>query len=265
MKRLLTDKKFNIFYSVFAVLLMWAVWLIVAVSVGNEYLVPDFPSSVREFFTLFIKGFFWKSLGWSLLRTVIAFALSFLLALGCALLALVFKPFAAFMRPIVALFRTLPTMAVLILILVWLTPRTAPIAVTSLVLFPMIYTQITLGIESVDGGLLAMAKVYRLTAKQKLTCIYLPHLAPQTVEQMGVNLSFGLKLTISAEVMASTYTALGGMMSEAQAYLNLPRVTALTLVSVLLGVGLEVAFRLLSALPYRRARGANAQSRRSAL
>lgn len=253
MKKLFTDKKFNIFYSVFAVLIMWAVWLIVAATVGNEYLVPDFASSAREFFTLFAKGFFWKALGWSLLRVIIAFSISFLLALGCACLAVACKPFSAFMRPIVALFRTLPTMAVLLIILVWMTPRTAPIAVTLLVLFPMIYTQMTLGIESVDGGLLEMAKVYRLTAKQKLTCIYLPHLAPQTVEQTGVNLSFGLKLTISAEVMASTYTAIGGMMTEAQAYLNLPRLTALTLVAVIFGVVLEIVFRRLSALPYRQA------------
>ena len=265
MKKFFTDKKFNIFYSLLAVLIMWAVWLIVCAVVGNEYLVPDFFSSAREFFTLFAKGFFWKSLGWSMLRVIIAFLLSFLLALGCACLALVFKPFSAFMRPIVAFFRTLPTMAVLLIILVWMTPRTAPVAVTFLVLFPMIYTQLTLGIEGVDGGLLQMAKVYRLTAKQKLTCIYLPQLAPQTVEQTGTNLSFGLKLTISAEVMASTYTALGGMMTEAQAYMNLPRLTALTLVSVIFGVALEIVFRLLSALPYSRARGSNVRAWRSEL
>lgn len=256
MKKFLTDTKFNIFYSVVAVLLMWAVWLIAFAAVGNEYLVPEFASSAREFFTLFANGFFWKSLGWSLLRVVIAFLLSFLLAFGCACVAAVFKPFSAFMSPVVALFRTLPTMAVLLIILVWLTPRTAPIAVVVLVLFPMIYTQTSMEIESVDGGLLEMAKVYRLTPKQKLSCIYLPKLAPHTVEQTGTNLSFGLKLTVSAEVMASTYTALGGMMTEAQSYLNRPRLAALTLVTVVFGLMLEIVFRLLSTLPYRRARRA---------
>lgn len=233
---------------------MWAVWLIVGAAVRNDYLVAPFAPSMREFFTLFARGFFWRALGATFLRTLIAFLISFALALICACLACVFKPFAAFMRPVAAFFRTLPTMAVLLLILVWLTPRTAPVAVAFLVLFPMTYSQLSTSISGVDGELLQMAKVYKLNVKQRLACIYLPHVAPEALALTGANLSFGLKITVSAEVMASTYTALGGMMSEAQAYVNLPRLAALTLVAVVLGILLELAFRLLSKVIFRRKR-----------
>lgn len=246
MKKFLCDEKFNIIYSVFAVALMWAVWLIAGAAVKNEFLVAPFAPSLREFFTLFGEAFFWRALGSTILRTIICYAISFVLALGCACLAVAFKPFAAFMRPIAAFFRTLPTMAVLLLILVWLTPRTAPAAVAFLVLFPMTYSQLSTCISGVDGELLQMAKVYRFTAKQKFACIYLPHVAPTALELTGANLSFGLKLIVSAEVMASTYTALGGMMSEAQAYVDLPRLAALTLVSVVFGILIEIAFRILA-------------------
>ena len=246
MKKLLFDKKFNIVYSLLAVLLMWAVWLIVGAAVNNEFYVAPFTPSAREFFALFAKAFFWKALAHTLLRTLACFAISFALALACACLAALFAPFAAFMRPQVALFRSLPTMAVLLLIIVWLTPRTAPVAVAMMVLFPMIYSQLYEGISGVDGGLLDMAKVYRLSKTEKLKYIYLPHIMPSIVENTGVNISFGLKLIISAEVMASTYTALGGMMSEAQNYYNLPRLAALTLVAVIFGIAIELAFRALS-------------------
>lgn len=254
MKKILCDKKFNILYSLLAVLLMWAVWLIAGAAVKNEYLVPPFAASVSEFFALFAKAFFWRAIGATLARTVIAFLICFILALGCACLAAAFKPFAAFMRTVAALFRTLPTMAVLLLILVWLTPRTAPVAVAMLVLFPMIYSQLYGGIEGVSAELLQMASVYKFAAWQKLKCIYLPHIAPAALEQTGANLSFGIKLIVSAEVMASTYTALGGMMSEAQMYLNLPRLAALTLVSVALGIIAEIVFRLLSYAVFKRYR-----------
>ncbi|MDE6374058.1 MAG: ABC transporter permease subunit, partial [Clostridia bacterium] len=235
-----------------AVLLMWAVWLIAGAAVKNEYLVPPFAASIDEFFVLLTKAFFWRAVGATLARTVTAFLICFALALGCACLSTAFRPFAVFMRPIVALFRTLPTMAVLLLILVWLTPSTAPVSVAMLVLFPMIYSQLYGGIEGVSTELLQMAKVYKLTAAQKLKCIYLPHIAPAAIEQTGANLSFGIKLIVSAEVMASTYTALGGMMSEARTYLNLPRLAALTLVTVALGVISELAFRLISYLIFKR-------------
>ena len=214
MKKLLCDKKFNILYSALAVALMWAVWLIVAAAVDNSFLVAPVGEAVKEFFLLFAKAFFWRALGHSLARAVIAFLISFALALGCSCISATFKPFAAFMRPVTAFMRTLPTMAVLLLILVWLTPRTAPAAVVFIVLFPMIYSQLSDGIAGIDGELLEMA-----------------------------NLAFALKLTVSAEVMASTYTALGGMLAEAQAYINLPRLAAITLVTVALGIALELAFR----------------------
>lgn len=227
---------------------MWATWLIAGAAVKNEFLVPPFTQTVAEFFGLFGEAFFWRSLGSSLLRTLAAFAVSFVLALGCACLSTVFKPFAAFMRPVTAFFRSLPTMAVLLIILVWLTKAAAPVAVAVLVLFPMIYSQLITGIESVDGGLLQMAEAYKIPLHRQIGSIYLPHIAPAAVEQTGANLSFGLKLIISAEVMASTYTAVGGMMQEAQAYLNLPRLAALTVFAVLCGIVIEVAFRLFSRL-----------------
>lgn len=256
MKKFLCDEKFNIIYSVFAVAVMWAVWLIAGAAVKNDFLVPPFLSSAREFFALFGKAFFWRALGATLLRTLITYAVSFVLALGCACLATAFKPFAAFMRPVAAFFRTLPTMAVLLLILVWLTPRTAPAAVAFLVLFPMTYSQLSTCVTGVDGELLQMAKVYKFTARQKFSCIYLPHVAPTALELTGANLSFGLKLIVSAEVMASTYTALGGMMAEAQAYVDLPRLAALTLVAVVFGILIEIAFRILASRLFKWKRAA---------
>ncbi len=247
MKRLLCDKKFNILYSITAIILMWAVWLIAAACVKNEYLIPPVGESVLQFFGLFAEGFFWKALARTLLRTLIAFLSSFALAALCACAAAAFRPFGAFMRPVAAVFRTLPTMAVLLLILVLptRTTGTAPVIVADLVLFPMIYSQLFSGIEEVPAELIEMARAYKLPLKKRLFSIYLPLIAPQVVERAGANLSFGIKIIISAEVMASTYTAIGGLMLEAQTY-NLPRLAALTLVAVLLGIVIEIIFRLIS-------------------
>lgn len=239
-------KKLNFLYSLAAIALMWVVWLIAAAAVKNEYLIAPVGASVKEFFGLFASSEFWRALGHTLLRTVVAFVISFVLALACACLAAAFKPFAAFMRPVAAFFRTLPTMAVLLLILVWLTPRTAPVAVALLVTFPMTYSQLCDGVAGVDGELLQMAKVYGLPMRRRLACIYVPHLAPLALAQTGANLSFGLKLIISAEVMASTRTALGGMLTQAQAYINLPKMAALTLVAVVSGVLIELVFRVIA-------------------
>lgn len=256
MKKFFTAKKLNIIASAAALLLMWLTWIIAAAIVKNEYLIPPFAQSIEQFFNLFTLPFFWEALGWTILRTVIAFIISFAVAALCAVIAARFKSFAAFMRPIVAVFRSLPTMAVLLLILVWTTPRTAPVVVAFLVLFPICYSQLSEGIAEVDSELLQMVKVYNVKKTKVLTNVYLSRLAPQLIEQTGANLSFGIKLIISAEVMASTYTALGGMMSEAAIY-SLPRLAALTLFAVLFGIVVEVVFSLIAKYAFPWVRGCN--------
>ena len=253
MKKIFLSEKFNIVYSAFALILAWLVWVIAYACTKNDEILPSFSSTAVEFFTLFAKPYFWQSFAYTLLRTLEAFAISFALALVCACVAALFKPFAYFMRPIAAIFRSLPTMAVLLLILIWFTPRTSPVTVTVaiLVLFPMIYSQLYAQISGVSGELIEMSKVYKLTRMQRLKCIYLPQVLPATVIDTGTNLSFGLKLIISAEVMVATRVAIGGMMSQAQIYGNMPRLAALTLVAVLFGIAVEIAFRALSLLIFK--------------
>lgn len=255
MKSFFKNKKLNIIASATAIALAWLVWFVAAISTKNEALVPPVDKSIEEFFNLFSTAFFWRALGRTVLRTLIAFLISFVFALLCVIPSCRFKWFTAFMRPIVAILRSVPTMAVLLLVLVWLAPTYAPVAVTFLVLFPACYAQLKDGIEGVDVELLDMAKAYKVSSKNVLLKIYLPTLAPQVVLQTGENLSFGIKLVISAEVMSSTSVALGGMMSESIGiYTNYPRLAALTLFAVLFGIAVEFAFSVMAkyAFPWVR-------------
>jgi ABC-type nitrate/sulfonate/bicarbonate transport system permease component len=84
-----------------------------------------------------------------------------------------------------------------------------------------------------------MAKVYKLTAYDKLFKIYLPQIAPNVLSQAGTNLSFGLKLMVSAEVLSSTAKSLGGLMQVANLYIRIPEFFALVIISVVFGFLLE--------------------------
>ena len=76
--------------------------------------------------------------------------------------------------------------------------------------------------------------------------MFLPQIAEPVVSQTGSNFSFCIKLTVSAEVMAYTLRSLGGLMATANAYFEIPRLMALTLISVLLGLLFEFVFNLIT-------------------
>ena len=192
-------------------------------------------------------------------KNEIPLGISFFLAGVCSALGRIFKPLRSFFVPVFAIVRTLPTMAVLVLILIYTNVTIAPIIVACLVLFPMIYAQFNVAFDGVDQGLISAMKIFKLNKKQKLFKVYLPIIFPPILSHFGANLSFGIKLVISAEVMANTFTSLGGMMQNANGLGNVAELTALTLVAVLLGLLIELLLNLitLNAFKWTKKEGVN--------
>lgn len=252
MKKFLTERKLNILISVLAVIVMWIVWIIVYYSVKNDYIIPSFQNTFLSLWRdCLANGTFWTAFGNTFLRTLLAFIISFVIAASLACLCAISKKISAFIMPFMVFLRTLPTLAVVLLLLVWTNPLIAPVIVTVLVLFPMIHARIYIAIDGIDGGIRQMIKVYNVPQSQAVLKIYLPLIMPQTIPQTGADISLGLKVMISAEVLASTFKSLGGMMQEARLYVEMPRLAALTLLAVFFGLIIDIAFSQLSRLTYK--------------
>lgn len=251
------DKKqlISVVYALIGLALVVAVWGISALIIQNEYVMPSIGDTIKEIFSLFGEGNFWLAFLWTIIRTIIAFCVSFVLAGLTAGLGLLFKPLGGILKPIVSIIRVVPTMAVLLLILLWSKVSVAPVIITSLVLYPMIYTQFITAFEGVDQGVLSATKVFGLSKKDKLFKVYLPTIAPSLLSHVGPNLSFGVKLTVSAEVMAYTLTSLGGMMNTANAYLNIARLAGLTIFAIIIGLVFEGVCALIIKLAFKWTKG----------
>ncbi|MDE7307041.1 MAG: ABC transporter permease subunit [Clostridia bacterium] len=232
---------------------MWLVWLIAYYSVGNKLIVPSFTEAVKSFWNYLGDGAFWIAVGNSFGRALLSFVISFVLAAACAALAIFSNSFKAALKPVMVVIRTLPTMAVVLIILkVTLGNKTmSPVIVTSLVLLPMIYAQIIAAAEGIDGGIKQMARVYGISKKERLFKIYLPLVSPNILSQTGANISLGLKVLISAEVLVNTARGLGGMMQSSSAAAEVANLAALTLAAIVLGLLVELAFSQLSRINRR--------------
>ena len=169
-----------------------------------------------------------------------------LLGIGLALLARLFDGIRFFLAPIVSVLRTLPTMAIILILLIWTTPSVAPVIVSALVLFPAAYAAALASMDEVHESYGALSRAYGITRTKQAFRMYLPLSAPSILKQAGAILSMGLKITVSGEVLSSTAKSLGGMMQEAKLFVEMPRLLALTIVAVLLGFVLEGLCALLA-------------------
>lgn len=222
------------------------VWAVAYFAVGNALLVPSFKDCVVAFGDLMTESGFWTAFSWSCFRVVIAFSVSLVLGAIFAVISYLVPAFYRFFSVIVAFLRTVPTLAVLLIVIVWAGAGMAPVIVALLSLFPMLYTAVYTALSGVDEDLVEMSKVYNVPLKKRIVQLYLPAALPYATREAGAALSFAVKLVVSAEVLAATYNSLGGMMQEAKIYLDMPLLFALVGVTFLVGAVIELTSSIIA-------------------
>lgn len=221
-------------------------WFIAYFCVGNPLLIPAPWASAKEFGVLFSSGRFWQGVGMTLFRTFLAFGISFILAVGFAVIAYLYPTFAGIFTPIVSALRSLPVLAVVLILLSILGAGIAPIAVAFMSLFPMLYTGILAALLGIDKEYIDISKVYCPSWWGRVWQVYLPLTSPYVLREAGGALSFALKLVVSAEVVAFTARGLGGMMQDAKIWGELPQLFALVTLVFIVGLILELAMTALA-------------------
>ncbi len=221
----------------FLALVWWAAYLVV----DNDLVVPALSDCAKKAWGMLGKAWFWQAFLRTFLRVFFSFVLSFVFAAIFAVIAYLLPAFAKFFAPIVAALRSLPVLAVSLILIIWFGAGGTPIAVAFLSLFPMLYTAILAALSGIDRQLLDVGKACGVTLKNSIFRVYLPLTAPYVTREGTAAFSFALKLVVSAEVIANTAKSLGGMMQEAQGYLDLPKLFALVMVTFVVALVLETA------------------------
>ena len=239
MKKTLT----NILYPVFVVLLILLFWQIAAWRIGVDLILPTPTEAFLQLRIYLGKTEFWTSVGWSLLRSLESFLLGFAIALVLAILSYLSDIGRKLIQPWMALVRAVPTMAVILILILWLSPSNAPIVVSVIVISPTLYTAFLSGLDQIDLRLVEMADVYRIPKKQRILKMYLPLMSPVLWEQSASGMSLNLKLIIAAEALAQSAQSIGKLMQYAKIALETEKLFALTITAVILSFLLEYSIR----------------------
>ena len=168
-----------------------------------------------------------------------------------ALVSRFFKPLESLLSPLVAVLRALPTMAVVLLLIVWAGARKAPVIVAVMVLLPTLYAAFTEALGNVNRDVIDMAKIDGASRLTLALRFYLPLAAPLASCSTAACVSLGLKLTVAAEVLASTAKSIGMMMQLARIYFDVAGLIALTVLTVIAALVLEKLVYALLSLSFR--------------
>ena len=202
----------------------------------------------------------WGLLSGSLLVTLrvtgAALALAVVLGVALSILFVQNRLIEASLLPYAVILQVTPLVAIAPLIIIWVDePRTAlVICATVASIFPVI-ANTTIGLRSVDPGLLDLFRMYGATRMQTLTGLRIPSAAPYFFAGLRVAAALALIGAVVAEFVAGTGGTQSGLAYQilmAGLQLNIPRLFAALILITLTGIALFLLVTALARLSLRR-------------
>ncbi len=201
-----------------------------------------FPSPLKVLMTLFelmgTKEFYLatgRSL-WNVLSGILAAVLS---ATLLAILTHRSRLLRDLISPIMAVIKATPVASFIILALIFIGSARVPSFITFLIVFPVIWSNVDMGLSKVDPQLREVATVFRIPALRRLRLLLLPTVEPYFVSALRTSLGLAWKAGIAAEIIAMPRGTVGTMIGDAKQYLLTAEMFAWTLTVILLSLVIE--------------------------
>lgn len=227
------------------VAIFWlCVWAIIALLVGDQLLLPTPITVFLKLVELVASGGFWASVGFSLLRVISGFVLGTVLGILLAVLTVRFKLMHTLFAPLMSLIKSVPVASFIMLVILVFKRDTLPVFICLLMIIPVIWSNVSLGLRSVPKMYIEVADVYKMPLGARLKKLYMPWTMPYLAEGMATALGFAWKAGIAAEVLCLPKLAIGYQIYSAKQYLETPELFAWTVVVVVLSLMLEAVLRL---------------------
>ncbi|TDV50000.1 sulfonate transport system permease protein [Pseudomonas graminis] len=194
-----------------AILLM----LEIAVRIGwvQSYQMPA-PSEIATTLTDLAGGALWKHIGASLTRVLSGFVIGAGLALVFAAWVGLSREAEAYLEPTFAGLRSIPSLAWVPLLLLWLgIGETSKIVLIAIGAFFPVYLNGVAAIRNIDRKLVEVGTMYRFSQRQMIVHVFLPAALPGLFTGLRSGLSLAWMFLVAAELIAAT-KGLGYLLSD---------------------------------------------------
>lgn len=244
MQRAVKKALYNVLYCAAVIGVVLCVWSIAAAIVGSEFVLPDLKLTFGSFGRVFRNPEFWSGLGGTMFRSAIGFAISIALSAALFFLSTAFDGFRKIVEPLISALRSMPAVAITLILALVVGGFGTPIVLGVLVIMPIMYSAARARTATVSKELKEICALYGANKFQTFKALWFPCLAGALPEMLGTAFSYNIKAVIGAEILAQTANSLGMLMKISQQYYETALLIAFVVISVVVAVVCEWALRV---------------------
>lgn len=230
-------------YAVALIAFVLAAWAVGAAAVNDSFVLPSISETFAALGETLALPSFWTGLCGTLLRCVISYAISVALFFALFCLSVAFDGFRRFMDPLISALRTLPTVAVALILALVVGGYVTPVVLAVFVIMPILYSSARARVATVPTELIEVCRICGASRRHILNFVYLPTAAAGLPDALSSAFSYNVKAVIGAEILVQAAGSLGMLMSLAKVYLMTASLIAMTFFAVVMSVAFEFILR----------------------
>lgn len=213
-------------------------WQVLSLSLG-DLLIASPRQTLIGLVRLLATGDFYRDFFITLQR--FAFSLFFAVLFGMifGIMAGLEQRVKWVLEPLNRVLMSMPPVVLVMVAMLWFgMGGVQTVFVTTLIMFPLIYANTMAGIESVDSGLVEMARVYRASRARMIREIYCPGIYAPLFAALSLSAGMGMRVVVLAEVLGAS-SGIGYAFSLARTNVDTPALYAWIIVCLIVGGGIN--------------------------
>ena len=238
-------------YTLISCLFFIGLWQLVAVITNNDIYIPRIQQVIEAIKIIFMEPDFLKVILSSFYRTIFSYILALVFSMILGVLGAVYPFFQYLIQPINSFAKTIPTMVLVVLLLVWFDKDITPFAVGFAIIFPILYEGVRNGLMQIDKKIIDMTKIYEVSIKDKIKKIYFPVMKFYFMSIFVSTLSLTFKVVITGEVYGQPKFGIGSQIQLEKVNFNVSGIFAWIVIIVFISLFLEIINKLLKKRIYR--------------
>ncbi|HEY8364565.1 MAG TPA: hypothetical protein VIK84_03250, partial [Haloplasmataceae bacterium] len=206
----------------FSILSIILIYYVVSHIVNNQFILPKYGLIYDYFKNVNGKDIFINTFA-TVKKAIYSYLFSMTLALIIAIISS--KPtIYLLINPYISILKTLPTISIILLAIIWLGTEKALYLIPLLVVFPILYEKFVYEIRNIDPHLREVSEVYKFSVVDKIKYLYFYPLLEGLI--LSLKQTFGLcfKIIVMAEVIAHANLGLGARIQNEKTNLEMPGV-----------------------------------------
>lgn len=248
MKESTWKSKFEILIGGFILLLVWQA---IAVKVNNDIYLPKLQEVLTSLFQIVKEKDFLLIVFSSFYRTIISFGVALVFAIIMGVLSSLYPLINNLLKPLNSIGKTIPTLVLVVLALIWVDKDNAPFIVGIAIVFPILYDGILNTLTKNDKKLEEMMKIYEVPTLEKVKKVYVPNIIFYILKILVPTISLAFKVVIAGEVHGQPKYGIGASVQIAKMNFDTPTIFAWIVIIAIISLLFELVNKILTKKYYR--------------